>query len=466
MWRGRLMAKVRNSEDLLSSSWSQDNQRAREIALDTIEALLKAADSKEVVKSKISVSEGLLKVAGKTYNLHSYRRVIVVGGGKASGAMAEALESILGKFIDSGIVIVPKGTASRYNTKQIKLHEASHPIPDKSSVKGAEEIIEYVKYSQENDLVICLISGGGSSLMAFPRKEITLEDKQKTTDLLLKCGATINEMNAVRKHLSSFKGGQLAKAAYPATVLGLLLSDVLGDPLDVIASGPTVPDSTTFSDAVDVFLRYSLWDKVPISVKKVLSDGKKGLVEETPKKDSLIFKKVNNVVLGNNRLACKAASNTMKQHGLNTVFLTSFLEGEAREVGTALSSLVKEVLVSGNPLPPPVGIVAGGETTVTVTGEGKGGRNQEIALAAALKIEGLNRILIFSISTDGIDGPTDAAGALVDGETLRHSRISGLDARRFLKNNDSYSFFSRTGGLIFTGPTGTNVNDVTILIAL
>jgi glycerate 2-kinase len=227
-----------------------------------------------------------------------------------------------------------------------------------------------------------------------------------------------------------------------------------------------VPDSTTFSDAVDVFLRYSLWDKVPSSVKKVLSDGKMGLIEETPKKGSLIFEKVNNVVLGNNRLACQAAANTMKQHGLNTVFLTSFLEGEAREIGTALSSLVKEVLVSGNPLPPPVGIVAGGETTVTVTGEGKGGRNQEIALAAALKIEGLNRVLIVSLSTDGIDGPTDAAGALVDGETLQHSRNLGLDARRFIKNNDSYSFFSRIGGLVFTGPTGTNVNDVTILIIL
>jgi glycerate 2-kinase len=460
------MVKVRNKEELLNSSWSQDNRRAREIALDTVEALLKAADAKEVIKSKIAVTEGLLKVSGKTYNLDSYRRVIVVGGGKASGAMAEALENLLGEFIDDGIVVVPKGTASKYNIKRITLHEASHPVPDKSSIKGAEKIIEIVKHSQENDLVICLISGGGSSLMALPRKGITLEDKQKTTEFLLKCGATINEMNAVRKHLSSFKGGQLAKAAYPATVLGLLLSDVLGDPLDVIASGPTVPDSTTFSDAADVFLRYSLWDKIPSSVKKVLSDGEMGLIEETPKKDSLIFEKVNNIVLGNNRLACQAAANTMKQHGLNTMFLTSFLEGEAREVGTALSSLVKEVLVSGNPLPPPVGIVAGGETTVTVTGEGKGGRNQEIALAAALKIEGLNRILIVSISTDGIDGPTDAAGALVDGETLQRSRNLGLDARRFLKNNDSYLFFSRVGGLVFTGPTGTNVNDVTILIVL
>jgi glycerate-2-kinase len=460
------MVKVKNKQELLNNAFSLTNRKARKIILDAVESLLDEVDPKKIVKSKLLLSNGILSISENSFNLASFKKIIVVGGGKASGFMAEALEEILGDYIKRGLVVVPKGTAARYNTKKIILHEASHPIPDNSSVEGTRKIINLVNYAQEDDLVICLISGGGSSLMALPRKGIPLKDKQKVTDLLLKCGATINEMNAVRKHISAFKGGQLAKAAYPATVLGLLLSDVLGDPLDVIASGPTVPDSTTFGDAISILKRYELWQKVPNSVKKVLSDGEKGLIEETPKKDSSIFEKVFNIVIGNNRLACQAAADTIKKFGLNTIFLTSFLEGEAREVGTALTALVKEVLTSGNPMPAPVGIIVGGETTVTVTGKGKGGRNQEISLAAALKIDGLDRVVIASVSTDGVDGPTDAAGALIDGKTLQHSKELGLDAKNYLKNNDSYSFFSHVGGLVYTGPTGTNVNDVTIMVVL
>jgi glycerate 2-kinase len=460
------MLKVKNRQELLNNASSSTTRRAREIALDAIEALLDEVEPKKVVKTKVLLSGEVVHLDGKDFDLASFNKVIVVGGGKATGFMAEALEEILGDRIKHGLVVVPKGTAGKYKTKKVKLHEASHPVPDRSSVRGARKIINLVRHAREDDLIVCLISGGGSSLMAFPKTGIPLRDKQKVTDLLLKCGATINEINAVRKHISAFKGGQLAKAAYPATVLGLLLSDVLGDHLDVIASGPTVPDSTTFRDAIDVLERYDLWNRVPSSVKKVLSDGEKGLIEETPKKDSPVFEKVYNVIIGNNRLACLAATTAIERYGLNSLFLTSFLEGEAREVGTALSSLAKEVLVSGNPLPPPIGIIAGGETTVTVAGKGKGGRNQEIVLAAALRIEGLERAVMVSLSTDGVDGPTDAAGALVDGDTFRRSRDLGMDARKYLKNNDSYSFFSRVGGLVFTGPTGTNVNDVTILIVL
>jgi glycerate-2-kinase len=407
-----------------------------------------------------------LIVGEKSFDLSFFNNILVVGGGKASGFMAEALEEILGDRIKRGLIVVPKGTSGKYKTKRTAFHEASHPIPDNSSVEGARKIVNLVSHAKENDLVICLISGGGSSLMALPRTGILLEDKQKVTDLLLKCGATINEINTVRKHISAFKGGQLAKTAYPATILGLLLSDVLGDPLDVIASGPTVPDSSTFEEAVKILKSYDMWKKIIGSIKKVLLEGEKGLIDETPKKDDPIFEKVHNVVIGNNRLACQATIKSMKKSGLNTMFLSSFLEGEAREVGTALAALVKEVLASGNPLPPPVGIVVGGETTVTVIGRGKGGRNQELALAAALRIEGLDKVVIASISTDGVDGPTDAAGALVDGETMRHSKGLGLEAGMFIKNNDSYDFFSRVGGLIYTGPTGTNVNDVTMIIVL
>jgi glycerate-2-kinase len=460
------MVKVLNKQELLGNAFSSTNRKAREIVLDAIEALLDEVDPKKVVKSHVRLANETLIVGEKSFDLSSFNNILVVGGGKASGFMAEALEEILGDRIKRGLIVVPKGTSGKYKTKRTAFHEASHPIPDNSSVEGARKIVNLVSHAKENDLVICLISGGGSSLMALPRTGILLEDKQKVTDLLLKCGATINEINTVRKHISAFKGGQLAKTAYPATILGLLLSDVLGDPLDVIASGPTVPDSSTFEEAVKILKSYDLWEKIPGSIKKVLLEGEKGLIDETPKKGDPIFEKVHNVVIGNNRLACQATIKAMKKSGLNTMFLSSFLEGEAREVGTALAALVKEVMASCNLLPPPVGIVVGGETTVTVTGRGKGGRNQELALAAALRIEGLDKVVIASISTDGVDGPTDAAGALVDGETMRHSKGLGLEAGMFMKNNDSYEFFSRVGGLIYTGPTGTNVNDVTMIIVL
>ncbi len=460
------MAKIVNRQELLDDAFSSANRKAREIVLDAIESLLDEVDPQKVVKSHIRLADETLIVDEKSFDLSSFNNIFVVGGGKASGFMAEALEEILGDRIKRGLIVVPKGTSGTYKTKKTAFYEASHPIPDNSSVEGARKIVNLVSHAKENDLVICLISGGGSSLMALPKTGILLEDKQKVTDLLLKCGATINEINTVRKHISAFKGGQLAKTAYPATILGLLLSDVLGDPLDVIASGPAVPDSSTFEEAVKILKNYDVWKKIPDSIKRVLSEGEKGLIDETPKKGDPTFEKVHNFVIGNNRLACQAAIKAMKKSGLNTMFLSSFLEGEAREIGTALSALANEVLASGNPLPPPVGIVVGGETTVTVIGRGKGGRNQELALAAALRIEGLEKVVIASISTDGVDGPTDAAGALVDGETIRHSKELRVDAGMFMKNNDSYEFFSRVGGLIHTGPTGTNVNDVTMIIVL
>ncbi|MEM5872050.1 MAG: glycerate kinase [Candidatus Aenigmatarchaeota archaeon] len=459
------MVKIINKQELLNDAFSQNNRKIREIALNTIEILLDAVDPKKIIKSKVKLCENLLLVENEEFNLTHYKKVIVVGGGKASGYMAEALEEILGNYITKGLIVVPKGTSKRHKTKKIKILEASHPVPDKNSIKGAKRILNLVKKVKEDDLVICLFSGGGSSLIALPKEGISLRDKKKVTNMLLKCGATINEINTIRKHLSSFKGGQLAKAAYPATILSLLLSDVLGDPTDVIASGPTVPDSTTFSDAIYILKKYEIWEKIPNSIRVIFRNGELGLIEETPKKNDEIFQKVKNVILGNNRLACQAAINTLAGYGLKTLFLSSFMECEAREFGAMLGALVKEIFSSGNPLSPPAGIVIGGETTVTVTGNGKGGRNQEIALSAALRIEGNDDVVIVSISTDGIDGPTDTAGALVDGETIRRSRKLKLDAIEYLKNNDSYSFFSQVGGLVITGPTGTNVNDITIVIA-
>jgi glycerate-2-kinase len=327
-------------------------------------------------------------------------------------------------------------------------------------------MLEIAEGATADDLIICLISGGGSSLMPLPRGDITLADKRQVTDALLKSGATINEVNTVRKHISDFKGGWLAKKAYPATILNLILSDVIGDPLDFIASGPTVPDSTTFSEAIGVLKKYDLWTKAPSFVRKLLSDGEKGLVPETPKAGDEAFKKVYSFVVGNNRFATQAACEDLKSAGLNTLMLTAMMEGEARQVGIVLASIAREASVSRNPVPRPAGIVAGGETTVFVVGKGIGGRNQEIALAAAMKLEGLDGVAVASLSTDGVDGPTDAAGAIVDGQSLVRAKEVGLAPEKFLAENDSYHFFSKLGDLIFTGPTGTNVNDVSVIVIL
>ncbi|MGB9683543.1 MAG: glycerate kinase type-2 family protein [Candidatus Bathyarchaeales archaeon] len=458
------MGIIKNREQLIQNGETKLDRRARELALKSLEAAIKAVDPKLIIKSKVLLEGSSLRVDGYIFDLKKFENVYVVGGGKASGSMAEALEALLGKKITDGFINVPRG--SKHQTSIIRLNEASHPVPDESGVEGAKRMLEMAEKAGENDLLICLISGGGSSLMPLPRDEITIADKKKITEDLLKCGATINEINTVRKHISGFKGGWLAKKAYPATVLNLILSDVLGDPLDFIASGPTVPDSTTFSDAVKVLKKYDLWDKAPKSIKKVLLNGEKRLIPETPKANDETFKKVFNIVIGNNRTASTAACETLKAEGLNAFLLTSLLEGEAKHVGTVLASLAREIVASGNPVQKPAGIVVGGETTVTVTGKGKGGRNQEIALAAALKISGLEGVVIASLSTDGVDGPTDAAGAVADGKTIAKAEAAGLKAEEFLVDNNSYSFFSRLGDLIFTGPTGTNVNDVSIIIVL
>lgn len=458
------MPIIKNREDLIANASSSKDKMARRIALDAIEEALKSADPKRIMFSKITIEGEKLKIDGTRFDLSKYKRIFVLGGGKASGSMAEALEEILGDRIEEGFIVVPKGVADRHRLNHIKLHESSHPIPDESSVSGARKIMELAEMAKSGDLVICLISGGGSSLMALPKEGISLDDKRRVTDLLLRSGATINEINAVRKHISGFKGGQLARAIYPADLVSLLLSDVLGDPLDVIASGPTVPDSSTFRDAVSILKAYELWDRIPESVRNVLLGGIQGRLDETPKKGDPIFERVKNIVIGNNRLACTAALKELKRSGMNTLFLTSFMEGEARHIGTFFGAIGMELTKTEKPIASPAGIVAGGETTVTVTGSGIGGRNQEIALGAALKIAGAEGIAIASASTDGIDGPTDAAGAIVDGKTILRAEKMGMDPQETLRNNDSYSFFSELGDLIMTGPTGTNVNDVTILV--
>jgi len=459
------MIGITNTNELLRNAKLNLNRKAREIAINALNAALEAADPKSIIKSKVKVKGNTLKVESLSFNLDEFKRVLVVGGGKASGSMAEALEEILDDRIKEGAVNVPYASPP-YHTRRVKLQHANHPMPDLSGVKGVAHMLNLVSHAKENDLIICLISGGGSSLMPQPLSGISLEGKRKVTDALLKSGATINEINTVRKHISGFKGGWLAKKAYPATVVNLILSDVVGDPLDSIASGPTVPDPTTFQDAIEVLKRYGLWSEAPSSVKKALLNGKKGLIPETPKAGDKAFEKVHNIVIGNTLTASLAAYNSVKNAGLNALLLSSRLEGQARDVGTVFASIAKEVVASGNPIPKPAGIIAGGETTVTVVGRGKGGRNQEIALGAALKIGNMDGVVVASISTDGVDGPTDAAGAIADGKTLVRADKLKLNPRKSLAENDSYTFFSRLEDLIFTGPTGTNVCDVSVIVAL
>jgi hydroxypyruvate reductase len=458
------MVKVKNKHKLITNGQTPALQQARSLAIEGIEHAIAAVDPKMLVAANLKVNGTVLEVQGHRFDLAPYRHIYVVGGGKAAGPMTEALETILASHITGGVINIPHGDHSK--TQTLQLHPASHPVPDQAGVEGAQEMLKIAENATAEDLVICLISGGGSSLMCSPRGGIKLEDKQQLTAGLLRSGATINEVNTVRKHLSAFKGGWLAKKAYPATVLSIILSDVVGDPLGVIASGPTVPDQTTFADAKAVLEKYGLLTNAPASVRKVLEDGVEGHIAETPKPDDSTFEQVVNVVVGNNRAACLAAKKYLQSEGLNVVLLTSTLEGEARCVGTVLAAVAKEVCSSGNPAHRPVAIVTGGETTVKVTGNGLGGRNQELALAVALKLGLGGAVVVACVGTDGVDGPTDAAGAVVDASTLLRAKAAGLDAEAFLAANDSYHFFAALNDLVFTGQTGTNVNDLTIIIIL
>jgi glycerate 2-kinase len=458
------MIKIRNREKIIANGRTPRLRRCRAMALECFEHAVNAVEPKQLVKSKMKVENSLLQVNGYSFDLKKVKNIYVVGGGKAGGKMAQAIEELLGNHVTAGAVNIPYGT--KQNTQVIELNEASHPVPDEAGVKGSLRIMAIVEQAQENDLVICLISGGGSSLMPLPREKISLKEKQELTNMLLKSGAAITEVNAVRKHLSAFKGGWLAKKAYPATVLNIILSDVMGDPLDSIASGPTVPDKSTFNDAVKVLEKYDLWLNAPVSVRKVLSEGRKGLLQETPKKDDIAFEKVYNIIIGNNQTASLAAVDCLCSKMFKTLLLTDMMEGEARDVGKKLVTFARGVLVCKAYFPKPLGVVAGGETTVTVTGTGLGGRNQELVLSAALGLKESEEMVIASFSTDGIDGPTDAAGAIADGFTLKRANQLGLDPKKYLAANDSYHFFAEIGDLIYTNATGTNVNDISVIATL
>ena len=430
----------------------------RDVVLDVLGAALAAVDPAEAIRQTVTCDADTLRVGERKYDLTRYKRIFVVGGGKAGAPMAAEIENILGDRITDGIVNVKYGYTIQ--TNRITVHEAGHPVPDQAGVWGTQRMIEMVREAAADDLVLCLISGGGSALMTLPVAGVTLEDIQALTDDLLRSGAPIQAINTVRKHLSQVKGGQLARLAYPATVIALILSDVVGNPLDVIASGPTVPDSTTFGDARDVIRRYGLEERLPEAVRRYLDEGIAGQRPETPKAGDRVLERVQTVIVADNAKAARAAVERAVELGLNGLLLSTYIEGEAREVAKVIAALAKEVCATGLPVPAPACLILGGETTVTVRGKGKGGRNQELALAAALAIEGLEEVYIASLATDGSDGPTDSAGGLVDGTTVARGAARGLSARNALEDNDAYPFLDEVGDLLVTGPTNTNVNDL------
>lgn len=423
---------------------------------------LRAVDPGAAVKKYCRRKGDYLFIGNKPYDLSRIKNIFVVGAGKATAPMAAEIENLLGNRITKGIINVKYGHTSKLG--RIKLIEAGHPVPDKNGQKGARAIVDLANNADKDDLVICLISGGGSALLPLPFPGLTLKDKQDTIKILLSCGASIHEINVIRKHISMIKGGRLAQAAFPAKIVSLILSDVIGDNLDVIASGPTVPDSSSFDDCMKIIDKYNIGKKLPKPVVKHIKDGISGRVPETPKTGDPVFEKAQNIIIGSNIEAVLAAKKKSETLGYKTIILSSMIEGDTSHVAHVHSAIAREIIKTGNPIPSPACILSGGETTVTIEGKGLGGRNQEFALAAAMDIAGAENIVILSGGTDGTDGPTDAAGAIADTNTLSRAIAMGLNPVHFLANNDSYHFFQKLGDLLMTGPTNTNVMDLRIVL--
>lgn len=430
-------------------------------AIEIFHAGLRAAEPDICMQEHIQLTGNILKIGKRIYDLDKFKHIYVIGFGKASGFMAVILEKLLNERIKAGIVNVRYGCAMP--CKIVRVNEAGHPIPDNAGIQGTHEIIHLLREMEENDLVFCLISGGGSALFELPCEGISVEELQITTEMLLKSGARIDEINAIRKHLSKVKGGHLVKLC-KGKIVSLIVSDVVHDSLDTIASGPTSPDYSTFQDCEKIFRKYKLSQKVPASIKEHIQRGLDGKIQETPKITDIIFTKVHNMIICNNRTALHASCKKAAKLGYHPSILSSYIQGEAQEVAKVFGAIAREIHASGNPVKRPACIIAGGETTVTVKGNGLGGRNQEFTLSAAMEINGLNNTVILSAGTDGIDGTTDAAGAIADGSTILRAKKKHMNPEAYLADNNSYSFFKILHDLITTGPTTTNVMDIMLLL--
>ncbi|GJL69084.1 MAG: hydroxypyruvate reductase [Nitrospirales bacterium] len=427
-----------------------------------LNAGLKACNPAQAIADTLHLHKNRLQVQDIQYDLTRYDRVICVGAGKASAQMAKALERMLGDRLEGGMVIVPDGHDAPCD--KVGIFKAAHPLPDGRGVKATKQLLALTQSLSQRDLLIVLLSGGASSLLCAPSISLTLAAKRRTTQLLLRCGATIHDINIVRKHVSAIKGGQLAQAT-SATILTLIMSDVLGDDLSTIGSGPTVTDSSTFQDAIDIFQQYSIWSKVPESVQRHLQQGlttSNQISLKPTRKKSL---RNRHIILANNRQALEGVAKSAKLLGLKPFILPYPLQGEAKEIGSILGGFARDLVEFGNPVHRPACFIAGGEPTVTVSGKGQGGRAQECILAAAQELAGLSKVFVAGFGTDGTDGPTDAAGAVVDGRTVQRAKKNGLSIEQALQEHDSYTFFQHIRGHIMTGPTGTNVNDIYLIVA-
>jgi glycerate 2-kinase len=442
-------------------------EELRAIAKRLFSQAVSAADPYRRLKEILRIEGDHLYATGpegsvNDFDLKRFDRIYLVGAGKASASMAQAIEEILGERITRGVITTKYGHSLPLGF--IETIESGHPIPDQKGLDGAQEISRFLKESGPHDLVIFLLSGGASALLPLPADGIRLEEKQEVTQLLLDCGADIKEINTIRKHISQIKGGRIAQLAYPSVVLGLILSDIVGDPLDAIGSGPTVPDTSTFLEAWEILRKYGLLNEIAPSIQNHLRLGKEGKIEESPKPGHPAFDKVYNLLVGSNLLSLRAVAKESKGLGFNTLILSSSIVGETRDAAWFHAAIAREVASTGNPVPVPACLISGGETTVTIRGDGKGGRNQEFVLAGAMEIDGLENVVLLSGGTDGTDGPTDAAGAIADALTIKRAHEMGLSAKAHLENNDAYPFFKRLGDLLMTGPTRTNVMDVRIIL--
>jgi glycerate 2-kinase len=440
----------------------RDLQKIRKDAASIFFAGISAVEPTASVRRFCRLEKNYLITGGVRHDLDKINNIFIIGAGKAGAPMASAVEEILGERISEGIVNVKYGHVA--GLKRVKLIEAGHPVPDKNGRAGASAILKLAEKAGKDDLVICLFSGGGSALLPLPVPGLLLKDKQNTIKKLISCGASIHEINAIRKHTSLVKGGRLAKAVFPASLVTLILSDVVGDDLDAIASGPTVYDSSTFKDCMRIIAKYGIEDELPEAVVKHIKIGAAGKIHETPKAGDSAFERTANIVVGSNIEAVKSAKKKAENLKYNTLALSSMIEGDTENAAHFHCAIAKEIIKTGIPVSCPACIISGGETTVKVTGKGLGGRNQEFALCAAIGLAGIGNVVVLSSGTDGNDGPTDAAGAFADSETLKRASMLGLDPFRFLSENDSYNFFKKLDDLFITGPTNTNVMDLRIIL--
>lgn len=443
---------------------NNSSSEIRKKGWDIFQAGLLAVNPVQAIKRAVKLSGNLLEIGDQSYNLDEFDRVIVVGAGKAGASMSRAVEEVLGDRISFGHVNVKYGHLDK--VEKIYIHEAGHPVPDQAGNDGAKTIFDILEKAGEKDFVIFLLSGGGSALLPLPIEGLSLGEKQQTTNLLLSCGATINEINAIRKHISRLKGGLLAHTSFPATLVTLIISDVVGDPLDTIASGPTVPDNSTFEDCFNIIKKYDIAGSIPERVLNHINKGVAGNAQETAKPGESFFEKVQTLIVANNMKAFDASKKRAIELGFKPLILSTMIEGETREIAKMHAAIAKEIRKTGNPITIPACILSGGETTVTIKGNGLGGRNQEFALASAIEIKGMENIVILSVATDGTDGPTSHAGAVVDGTTIDRAAKLDLKAEDYLRANDSYNFFNTLDDLLFTGPTNTNVMDIRIMLVV